>query len=135
MILYLMGLLQIPKKIQEINTENLYQWQQEPPFFHHKKRIRRILLFINGCTIATWGCTIAGILPYPIPLLLSLSQLLALSFLLKKINQYHNRLNTFISSISNYLPLVRLLERQPFTSSHLQEIKKLLFNKNKIFSV
>lgn len=118
------------QKIQEINTENLYQWQQEPPFFHHKKRIRRILLFINGCTIATWGCTIAGILPYPIPLLLSLSQLLALSFLLKKINQYHNRLNTFISSISNYLPLVRLLERQPFTSSHLQKIKKLLFQDN-----
>ena len=115
------------QKIQEINTENLYQWQQEPPFFHHKKRTRNLLLLANGCTIAAWVCTAVGVIPYSLPLALSLLQLLVLSCFLSKINRYHDRLNTFIGTISGYLPLVQLIEQENFVSPRMQEIKKQLF--------
>ena len=48
-------------------------------------------------------------LPFSISLVLSLLQLSALALYIKKINAYHQRLNLFLKTISNYLPLVRLI--------------------------
>ena len=59
--------------------------------------------------------------------MLSLLQLSALALYIKKINAYHQRLNLFLKTISNYLPLVRLIHDQSFRSPYLQKIRHSLF--------
>lgn len=66
-------------------------------------------------------------LPFSISLVLSLLQLSALALYIKKINAYHQRLNLFLKTISNYLPLVRLIHDQSFRSPYLQKIRHSLF--------
>lgn len=57
----------------------------------------------------------------------TLLQLSALALYIKKINAYHQRLNLFLKTISNYLPLVRLIHDQSFRSPYLQKIRHSLF--------
>lgn len=113
------------------DTEVLEQWQRETPFFKQVKQTKGMLYTANTLTLASWAAVATGLLPYSLALLLSLLQLLALSFYIGKINRYHNRLNSFIRSISNYLPLVDLLHRRECSSPLLQEVKASLFTNKK----
>lgn len=111
------------------DLEQLRLWQADAPFFARPKATRAALCAANGIVLAGWACTCAGILTFSIPLTLSFLQLLVLSFFLKKANSCHARLNTFIRVISHYLPLVRLIRQQGFSSTRLAEINDVLFHK------
>lgn len=114
------------RSIREVNHSALQQWQKEPVFFPYRTRTRIALYTLNGVTLFSWILAISGISPWSLALIFSFGQLLILTLYLKKINLYHRKLDLFISSISNYLPLVRLFHQQTFTSVYLQEIQSLL---------
>lgn len=111
---------------QDIDSSILHQWQEQPAFFKNALRTRIVLFLVNGITLISWGLVAISVFPYGLALILSLLQLLILTLFLKKINHYHTQLNLFIRTISNYLPLVRQLEKQSFHSVYLQNIKNTL---------
>ena len=97
------------------------------PFFSKHSTVRLILWIANTIVIVSWAVTSFTPLPFSISLVLSLLQLSALALYIKKINAYHQRLNLFLKTISNYLPLVRLIHDQSFRSPYLQKIRHSLF--------
>ena len=99
----------------------------ESPFFSKHSTVRLILWIANTIVIVSWAVTSFTPLPFSISLVLSLLQLSALALYIKKINAYHQRLNLFLKTISNYLPLVRLIHDQSFRSPYLQKIRHSLF--------
>ena len=112
---------------QAIDAVILKSGPTESPFFSKHSTVRLILWIANTIVIVSWAVTSFTPLPFSISLVLSLLQLSALALYIKKINAYHQRLNLFLKTISNYLPLVRLIHDQSFRSPYLQKIRHSLF--------
>ena len=112
---------------QALDAVILKSGPTESPFFSKHSTVRLILWIANAIVIVSWAGTSFTPLPFSISLVLSLSQLSALALYIKKINAYHQRLNLFLKTISNYLPLVRLIHDQSFRSPYLQKIRHSLF--------
>ena len=112
---------------QALDAVILKSGPTESPFFSKHSTVRLILWIANTIVIVSWAVTSFTPLPFSISLVLSLLQLSALAFYIKKINAYHQRLNLFLKTISNYLPLVRLIHDQSFRSPYLQKIRHSLF--------
>ena len=112
---------------QALDAVILKSGPTESPFFSKHSTVRLILWIANTIVIVSWAVTSFTPLPFSIYLVLSLLQLSALALYIKKINAYHQRLNLFLKTISNYLPLVRLIHDQSFRSPYLQKIRHSLF--------
>ena len=112
---------------QALDAVILKSGPTESPFFSKHSTVRLILWRANTIVIVSWAVTSFTPLPFSISLVLSLLQLSALALYIKKINAYHQRLNLFLKTISNYLPLVRLIHDQSFRSPYLQKIRHSLF--------
>lgn len=112
---------------QALDAVVLKSGSAESPFFSKGSTVRLILWIANTIVIVSWAVTSFTPLPISISLSLSLLQLLVLALYIKKINTYHQRLNLFLKTISNYLPLVRLIHDQSFRSPFLQKIRHSLF--------
>ena len=112
---------------QALDAVILKSGPTESPFFSKHSTVRLILWTANTIVIVSWAVTSFTPLPFSISLVLSLLQLSALALYIKKINAYHQRLNLFLKTISNYLPLVRLIHDQSFRSPYLQKIRHSLF--------
>ena len=112
---------------QALDAVILKSGPTESPFFSKHSTVRLILWIANTIVIVSWAVTSFTPLPFSISLVLSLLQLSALAVYIKKINAYHQRLNLFLKTISNYLPLVRLIHDQSFRSPYLQKIRHSLF--------
>ena len=112
---------------QALDAVILKSGPTESPFFSKHSPVRLILWIANTIVIVSWAVTSFTPLPFSISLVLSLLQLSALALYIKKINAYHQRLNLFLKTISNYLPLVRLIHDQSFRSPYLQKIRHSLF--------
>ena len=112
---------------QALDAVILKSGPTESPFFSKQSTVRLILWIANTIVIVSWAVTSFTPLPFSISLVLSLLQLSALALYIKKINAYHQRLNLFLKTISNYLPLVRLIHDQSFRSPYLQKIRHSLF--------
>ncbi len=112
---------------QALDAVILKSGPTESPFFSKHSTVRLILWIANTIVIVSWAGTSFTPLPFSISLVLSLLQLSALALYIKKINAYHQRLNLFLKTISNYLPLVRLIHDQSFRSPYLQKIRHSLF--------
>ena len=112
---------------QALDAVILKSGPTESPFFSKHSTVRLILWIANTIVIVSWAVTSFTTLPFSISLVLSLLQLSALALYIKKINAYHQRLNLFLKTISNYLPLVRLIHDQSFRSPYLQKIRHSLF--------
>ena len=112
---------------QALDAVILKSGPTESPFFSKHSTVRLILWIANTIVIVSWAVTSFTPLPFSISLVLSLFQLSALALYIKKINAYHQRLNLFLKTISNYLPLVRLIHDQSFRSPYLQKIRHSLF--------
>ena len=112
---------------QALDAVILKSGPTESPFFSTHSTVRLILWIANTIVIVSWAVTSFTPLPFSISLVLSLLQLSALALYIKKINAYHQRLNLFLKTISNYLPLVRLIHDQSFRSPYLQKIRHSLF--------
>ena len=112
---------------QALDAAILKSGPTESPFFSKHSTVRLILWIANTIVIVSWAVTSFTPLPFSISLVLSLLQLSALALYIKKINAYHQRLNLFLKTISNYLPLVRLIHDQSFRSPYLQKIRHSLF--------
>ena len=112
---------------QALDAVILKSGPTESPFFSKHSTVRLILWIANTIVIVSWAVTSFTPLPFSISLELSLLQLSALALYIKKINAYHQRLNLFLKTISNYLPLVRLIHDQSFRSPYLQKIRHSLF--------
>ena len=112
---------------QALDAVILKSGPTESPFFSKHSTVRLILWIANTIIIVSWAVTSFTPLPFSISLVLSLLQLSALALYIKKINAYHQRLNLFLKTISNYLPLVRLIHDQSFRSPYLQKIRHSLF--------
>ena len=112
---------------QALDAVILKSGPTESPFFSKHSTVRLILWIANTIVIVSWAVTSFTPLPFSISLVLSLIQLSALALYIKKINAYHQRLNLFLKTISNYLPLVRLIHDQSFRSPYLQKIRHSLF--------
>ena len=112
---------------QALDAVILKSGPTESPFFSKHSTVRLILWIANTIVIVSWAVTSFTPLPFSICLVLSLLQLSALALYIKKINAYHQRLNLFLKTISNYLPLVRLIHDQSFRSPYLQKIRHSLF--------
>ena len=112
---------------QALDAGILKSGPTESPFFSKHSTVRLILWIANTIVIVSWAVTSFTPLPFSISLVLSLLQLSALALYIKKINAYHQRLNLFLKTISNYLPLVRLIHDQSFRSPYLQKIRHSLF--------
>lgn len=114
---------------QDLDILILNQWQEKPLFFQQSSKTRIILYITNTITITGCGLAVAGIIPWAVALLPFFIQLLILSLYLKKINTYHYNLSLFIRSISNYLPLVKLIASGNFNSPRMQYIYEQLLDK------
>lgn len=112
---------------QALDAVILKSGPTESQFFSKHSTVRLILWIANTIVIVSWAVTSFTPLPFSISLVLSLLQLSALALYIKKINAYHQRLNLFLKTISNYLPLVRLIHDQSFRSPYLQKIRHSLF--------
>ena len=112
---------------QALDAVILKSGPTESPYFSKHSTVRLILWIANTIVIVSWAVTSFTPLPFSISLVLSLLQLSALALYIKKINAYHQRLNLFLKTISNYLPLVRLIHDQSFRSPYLQKIRHSLF--------
>ena len=112
---------------QALDAVILKSGPTESPFFSKHSTVRLILWIANTIVIVSWAVTSFTPLPFSISLVLSLLQLSALALYIQKINAYHQRLNLFLKTISNYLPLVRLIHDQSFRSPYLQKIRHSLF--------
>ena len=112
---------------QALDAVILKSGPTESPFFSKHSTVRLILWIANTIVIDSWAVTSFTPLPFSISLVLSLLQLSALALYIKKINAYHQRLNLFLKTISNYLPLLRLIHDQSFRSPYLQKIRHSLF--------
>lgn len=112
---------------QALDAVILKSGPTESPFFSKHSTVRLILWIANTIVIVSWAVTSFTPLPFSISIVLSLLQLSALALYIKKINAYHQRLNLFLKTISNYLPLVRLIHDQSFRSPYLQKIRHSLF--------
>ena len=112
---------------QALDAVILKSGPTESPFFSKHSTVRLILWIANTIVIVSWAVTSFTPLPFSISLVLSLLQLSALALYIKKINAYHQRLNLFLKTISNHLPLVRLIHDQSFRSPYLQKIRHSLF--------
>mgnify|MGYP000969520313 CR=1 FL=1 len=112
---------------QALDAVILKSGPTESPFFSKHSTVRLILWIANTIVIVSWAVTSFTPLPFSISLVLSLLQLSALALYIKKIHAYHQRLNLFLKTISNYLPLVRLIHDQSFRSPYLQKIRHSLF--------
>ena len=112
---------------QALDAVILKSGPTESPFFSKHSTVRLILWIANTIVIVSWAVTSFTPLPFSISLVLSLLQLSALALYIKKINAYHQRLNLFLKTISNYLPLLRLIHAQSFRSPYLQKIRHSLF--------
>lgn len=112
---------------QALDAVILKSGPTESPFFSKHSTVRLILWIANTIVIVSWAVTSFTPLPFSISLVLSLLQLSALALYIKKINAYHQRLNLFLKTISNYLPLVRLIHDQSFRSPYLKKIRHSLF--------
>ena len=112
---------------QALDAVILKSGPTESPFFSKHSTVRLILWIANTIVIVSWAVTSFTPLPFSISLVLSLLQLSALALYIKKINAYHQRLNLFLKTISNYLPLGRLIHDQSFRSPYLQKIRHSLF--------
>ncbi len=112
---------------QALDAVILKSGPTESPFFSKHSTVRLILWIANTIVIVSWAVTSFTPLPFSISLVLSLLQLSALALYIKKINAYHQRLNLFLKTISNYLPLVRLIHDQSFRSPYLPKIRHSLF--------
>ena len=112
---------------QALDAVILKSGPTESPFFSKHSTVRLILWIANTIVIVSWAVTSFTPLPFSISLVLSLLQLSSLALYIKKINAYHQRLNLFLKTISNYLPLVRLIHDQSFRSPYLQKIRHSLF--------
>ena len=112
---------------QALDAVILKSGPTESPFFSKHSTVRLILWIANTIVIVSWAVTSFTPLPFSISLVLSLLQLSALALYIKKINAYHQRLKLFLKTISNYLPLVRLIHDQSFRSPYLQKIRHSLF--------
>ena len=112
---------------QALDAVILKSGPTESPCFSKHSTVRLILWIANTIVIVSWAVTSFTPLPFSISLVLSLLQLSALALYIKKINAYHQRLNLFLKTISNYLPLVRLIHDQSFRSPYLQKIRHSLF--------
>ena len=112
---------------QALDAVILKSGPTESPFFSKHSTVRLILWIANTIVIVSWAVTSFTPLPFSISLVLSLLQLSALALYIKKINAYHQRLNLFLKTISNYLTLVRLIHDQSFRSPYLQKIRHSLF--------
>lgn len=115
---------------QDIDFDILRKWQNQPLFFKNARTTRIMLYPANAITIVCWLLVAIGIVPSSLALILSFSQLLVLVLFLNKINSYHKQLGIFIRTISNYLPLVKQVNRATFASSYLQNIQDTLFRQH-----
>lgn len=112
------------RPLQKMDFDILKQWQEEPAFFLHPQTTRIWLYTVNGLSLLSWSAVALGWCPWPLASALFFGQLLVLSLYLKKINSHHRKLDSFIGTVSQYLPLVRSVCRQSFASPWLQELKK-----------
>lgn len=110
--------------LPKMDFDILKQWQEEPAFFLHPRTTRIWLYTVNGISLLSWLAVALGWYPWPLASALFFGQLLGLSLYLKKINSHHRKLDSFIGTVSQYLPLVRSVCRQSFASPWLQELKK-----------
>lgn len=111
---------------RDYDSELLRHWEEAPAFFPKPRSIRVWLYTLNCVTILSWILAFSSLFPWSLALSFSFTQLLILTLYLKKINRYHRKLDLFLRTISNYLPLVRLLYQQTFTSTELKDIKNTL---------
>lgn len=105
------------------------KWQKLTPFLKNKWFIYSIY-FINILTIASWVLAIFNLIPYNIPRILSLFQLIVSLLFTGRINKQHNSLNGFINAIGNYFYLVQMVNNGPFESNKLKKLKEKLSGKN-----
>lgn len=69
-----------------------------------------------------------GLLPPHYPIALSLVHLSIVAAYTKKINTLHKELDTFVKSISEYLPLVEEIHKETFHSEKIKSLKQTLFS-------
>lgn len=105
------------------------RWQKIAPFLKSKWLIYSIYA-INALNIITWILAICDIIPYNIPRVLSLSQLVISIVLTNRINKQHNSLNGFVRAIGNYFYLVQIINNEKFNSKKLINLKEKLSDKN-----
>lgn len=105
------------------------RWQKIAPFLKSKYLIYSIYA-INTINIISWILAICDIIPYNLPRILSLSQLIISIILTNRINKQHNSLNGFVKSIGNYFYLVQIINNENFTSHNLKNLKEKLSDKN-----
>lgn len=105
------------------------KWQKVAPFLK-SKYLTYSIYFVNFLTITSWILAMCDLLPYNIPRILSLFQLVVSLLLTGRINKQHNSLNGFIKAIGNYFYLVQMVNNEPFESTKLNGLKEKLSGMN-----
>jgi len=113
-------------------TNNLLElankWQQSP--VSHFRKLALSLLYIGPIlTLSAWILCIFELIPFLLPLYLSLLQLIVVGANMKGINRVHAQLDSFLRSFSNHHELVRLFAEKSYQSNRLQQLHATLFAK------
>lgn len=101
------------------------EWRQQRPFFRRSGTMKAVYL-LNILNALAWGGFLMDVVPYVIPLLLTVVQLLSVTCLMMRINALHNRLDHFTKAMGSYYHLVKLIDTQKFSSPRLQQLKSSL---------
>lgn len=116
-------------KTSASDPKMMERWTGEPLL--DRSQLWYGLICVSGAiTILGWILNIAGMIPYQIPLILSVAQLLYVGAYLKKINRIYSRLDSFIRALSNYFYLVKWISDSDFESSGLKAVQSRFTSDN-----
>ena len=104
-------------------NDALFTWFREQPLFAGKKGLRIFTYIMPGLTVVSLFLLIMGWLHYSVFIFLFLTNLLLVSFNLRKINMVHGVVSKRFSYLSTIEKLIRHIANARFKSDYLIEIK------------
>lgn len=102
------------------------RWNELPPFIS-KSWVKYVIYGLNFITVLLWILVFCGVVPAEIAMGLSIVQLSVSMFASKQILKRQGQLSSFIKACCNYIHLIRVIEKENFSSERLAEIKDVLF--------
>jgi len=110
--------------------QEILNWLEEPFLFLNNRLIVSLLYVLPAVSILLFVLMIAGVVPVMGFILYGLVQLLFTGNYLKKVGLVQNQMGRKVQLLNKYESLVKLIENQNFSSSHLIEKKGVLIEKS-----
>ncbi|MCB2194517.1 MAG: hypothetical protein KQH79_01585 [Bacteroidetes bacterium] len=107
----------------EDDNKKINDWLNQPVYFLKKLHFKILAAFLPVITLTFLSLFIAGISHYSWFILFALIQLMIASLILRRTNKEQSKVSEELKILRSYAKLLKLIEKEDFSSHNLQSLK------------